>query len=84
MPESTDDALNGVPQSIEASPIVGIAASAGGLEAFTQHAALPDVIAQPHLHWPHSCQTAGDFGRAAEGDRALHSAGKRPAALHPT
>lgn len=37
MSESPDDALNGVPQSIEAAfPIVGIAASAGGLEAFTQ------------------------------------------------
>lgn len=37
MSNSTDDALNGVSRSIEAAfPIVGIAASAGGLKAFTQ------------------------------------------------
>lgn len=37
MADSTGDALNGLQNSNEASfPIVGIAASAGGLEAFTQ------------------------------------------------
>ena len=36
MSDPVDDAFNGVPRAIAPFPIVGVAASAGGLEAFTQ------------------------------------------------